>query len=46
MNHERAKEAIKLKLIPRLMKAFTYQPKEFQGVLYDMLSATLKLSDF
>jgi hypothetical protein len=24
MNHERAKEALKLKLIPRLMKAFTY----------------------
>ncbi|CAD8183219.1 unnamed protein product [Paramecium pentaurelia] len=46
MNQERAKEALKLKLIPRIMKAFTYQPKEFQPILYDMLSATLKLSDF
>ncbi|CAK74396.1 unnamed protein product (macronuclear) [Paramecium tetraurelia] len=46
MNQERAKEGLKLKLIPRIMKAFTYQPKEFQAILYDMLSATLKLSDF
>ncbi|CAD8098495.1 unnamed protein product [Paramecium sonneborni] len=46
MNQERAKEALKLKLIPRIMKAFTYQPKEFQAILYDILSATLKLSDF
>lgn len=28
------------------MKAFTYQPKEFHNVLYDLLSATLKQSEF
>ena len=46
MNEARAKEGVKMNLVKRIMKAFTYQPKEFHNILYDFLSATLKLSDF
>ena len=46
MNEARAKEGVKMNLVKRIMKAFTYQPKEFHNILYDFLSTTLKLSDF
>jgi hypothetical protein len=46
MNETRAKEGIKLRIVHRIMKAFTYQPKEFHGVLFELLSAHLQQSDF
>lgn len=46
LNPERAVDGLQQKLIPRVMKAFTFQPNSFQPILFDIIQKHLQLGDF
>ena len=46
LNESRAREGVKARVVHRILKAFTMQPKDFQPVLYELLVAHLQQSQF
>lgn len=46
MNEARARDGVRLKVAQRVLKAFSFQPKDFHQALFELLGNTLKNSDF